>query len=108
MLFVFDVTDNASVLKQGDAWADVRGMVQVVAGHEDGGAGLFVVGFQQMLDGGLGTGVKEIERFIKDEQAGLVEHGRNDSYFLFVAHGEIPDIFFLAQYFAVHEACEGL
>ena len=64
---------------QGDARADIHRMVQVVARYEDGGTGLLVVLFQQMLDDGLRTWVKEIEWFVENQDLRLVEEGRDDA-----------------------------
>ena len=95
------------MLQQGDAGADVNGVVQVVAGDEDGGAVFLVIGPQQVLDDGLAGGVEEVEGFVQDEQPGVVQHGADDAYLLLVAHGVIADEFLLSQDLAVHEAVEG-
>ena len=96
------------MLQQGDAWADVHRVVQVVAGDDDGGLVLLVVALQQVLDDGLAGGVEEVEGLVQYEQPGLVQHGGDDAYLLLVAHGVVADELLLPQHLAVHEAVEGL
>ena len=82
---VVDVAYDDSMLEQGDAGADVDGVLQVVARYEDGGAGLLVVLREEVLDGTLAAGVEEVEGLVEDEHLWAQEHGSDDTYLLFVA-----------------------
>ena len=82
---VVDVAYDDSMLEQGDAGADVDGVLQVVARYEDGGAGLLVVLREEVLDGTLAAGVEEVEGLVEDEHLWAQEHGSDDTHLLFVA-----------------------
>ena len=61
------------MFQQGDAGRDVYRVLQVVAGDEDGGAGLAVVVGKQVLEDELRGGVKEVEGLVEDDGLRLAE-----------------------------------
>lgn len=59
-----------------------------------------------MLDDSLRTGVEEVERLVEYQQLGIVQHGRDDAYFLLVSHGVVAYELLLSQHLVVHKAFE--
>lgn len=87
-VLVVDVVDNPAVFQKHDASGDVDGVLQVVAAHEDGRACLLVVFLQQVLDGILAAGVKEVEGLVEDEHLRSEQHCSHDAHLLLVACAE--------------------
>ena len=50
IVHVLDVADDDAVLQQGDAAADIDGVVEVVAGDDDGGVVFLAILLQQLLE----------------------------------------------------------
>ena len=105
---VVDVAYDDSMLEQGDAGADVDGVLQVVARDEYGGAGLLVVLREEVLDGALAAGVEEVEGLVEDEHLWAQEHGCDDTYLLLVAGAQVADEFLLSDYLVCHEVAEAV
>ena len=61
LLLVVDVVYDFAMLEQDNAFADVDGVLQIVAADENCGTSLLVVFLQQVLDGILATWIEEIE-----------------------------------------------
>ena len=91
------------MLQEGYAGTDVHGVLEVVAGDEDGSTSLLVVLLQEALNGTLAGGVEEVEGLVQDEHLGLQEHGTNDAHLLLVAGREVADEFLLSCHLARHE-----
>ena len=100
---VVDVAYDDSMLEQGDAGADVDGVLQVVARYEDGGAGLLVVLREEVLDGTLAAGVEEVEGLVEDKHLRAKEHGGHDAHLLLIAGTESADELLLSCKLVCHE-----
>ncbi len=100
------VLEDDAMFEEGDTGTDVEGVGQVVGRHDDSGFLFLAVGLQQVLHRQLGGGVEEIERFIKYQQFGIVQHGTDDAHLLLVTHGEVAYQRLLPQYLTIHETIE--
>ena len=103
---VGQVADDAALLQQGDAGGDVDGVLQVVGGDEDRGAGLSVVLGEHVLQDVLRRGVEEVEGLVEDDQLRTVEEGGDDAHLLLVTCGEVADELLVAEDLSGSEALE--
>ncbi len=94
---VGEVADDAAVLQEGNARRDVDGVLQVVAGDDDGGTGLLGVFAQQVLQQHLTGGVEEVEGFVEDDDLGVADEGGDDADLHLVTGREVADELLLSE-----------
>ena len=94
---VGEVADDAAVLQEGNACRDVDGVLQVVAGDDDGGTGLLGVFAQQVLQQHLTGGVEEVEGFVEDDDLGVADEGGDDADLHLVTGREVADELLLSE-----------
>ena len=105
---VGQVADDDAMLQKGDARRDVDGVLQVMAGDEDGGSRLLGIVLEQVLQHQLAGGVEEVEGLVEDDRLGVAEEGGDDADLHLVTCREVADELLLAEDLAVGETLEVL
>ncbi len=84
--------------------ADFYSMLEVMTGQKDGCLSFLLIGSQKPFQTVLTRWVQKIKGLIQNEKLGPVDHCADNADLLFVSCREIPDKFFLSDYFITHEA----
>ena len=105
---VGQVADDDAMLQKGDARRDVDGVLQVMAGDEDGGSRLAVIIGENVLQDILRRGIEEVEGLVEDDRLGVAEEGGDDADLHLVTCREVADELLLAEDLVVGETLEVL
>lgn len=93
-VLIVKVLYDDAMLQKSDARRDVRRMLQVMTRNKYGGTLCLVIFHEQLLQMILTAGVKEVERFVEDDELRACEQCRHDAHLLLVTGREVAYIFF--------------
>lgn len=93
-VLIVEVFDDDAMLQKSDACRDVRRMLQVMTRNKYGSTLRLVIFHEQLLQMVLTAGVKEVERFVEDDELRACEQCSHDAHLLLVAGREVAYILF--------------